>query len=172
MMDVSQFIPFLNLLLVSGFAWMTFRFAKSVKRRWLRIPIRAVTCSVGVMGATFVVLLLLFDAACTRRAAPITAPDGQHVAVLTYALQGALGDDYANVGIRASWSPRAESVYSGLGHWNFKEGQPFDPQVSWLDSTHLLISYLDDRTGSEGTGGPPACKSKIDGVEINCRRLP
>jgi hypothetical protein len=34
------------------------------------------------------------------------SPDERHIAILPYALQ-ALGDDYANVGLRSRWIPWA-----------------------------------------------------------------
>jgi hypothetical protein len=38
--------------------------------------------------------LLIVQAGCTRRPPPHYSPDRRHLAVISYALQGALGDDY------------------------------------------------------------------------------
>lgn len=121
----------------------------------------------GILGCALVLLLLLVQGACAQHAS-ITSPDGKYVAVVTYALQGALGDDYADVNIRRWWNPHAENVYSGLGSWDFKNAEPFDPEVRWLDGSRLLITYRDDRTGKEGRGGPAVCRTRIGAVEIVC----
>jgi hypothetical protein len=159
-MDVSVLLPFVNLLLFTAGASAIFRLSKRVHSSWLRIPIKATASILGVMAAGTLLMLLLFEASCTRHATPIKSPDGRYVAVIDYALQGALGDDYANVGIRRRFSPRAQNVYHGVGAWDFKKARPFDPEVRWLDSEHLLIRYR---------MGLPECRSQLDQVEIICQ---
>jgi hypothetical protein len=171
-MDISEFLPFLKLLLIPVAGWTIFRVAKRVRRRWLRLPIKMAASAVLVIGAAFLLLLVLFEAACTKHVPAIKSPDGRYVAVLSFAVQGALGDDYANVSVRAWWSPYAESIYSGVGSWDFKNNKAYDPEVRWLDRSHLLIRYRDDRTGNEGRGGPAVCRGRIGGVEIVCQHVP
>jgi hypothetical protein len=79
------------------------------------------------------------------------SPDERHIAILPYALQ-ALGDDYANVGLRSRWIPWATNVYSGLGDWDFENNKPEYPGVRWIDSRRLLMRYYDDRTEKERRG--------------------
>jgi len=72
------------------------------------------------------------------------------------------------VDLRARWAPWAENVYRGLGSWDFKHGKPFDPEVRWIDNSHLSIRFLDNRTGKEGRGGPPRCLTRVGAVQIVC----
>jgi hypothetical protein len=161
-MVVSEFLPFVNLLLFAAVGWTIFWLSKRIHSSWLRIPIRAIASTVGFLGAAVLVMLSVFEPSCTKHASPIKSPDGRHVAVLSFAMQGALGDDYANVGVRPWWSPRAQNVYKGVGAWDFEKGQPFDPEVHWLDSRHLLIRY--------GIG-LPVCRSRLGEIEIVCQPL-
>jgi hypothetical protein len=171
-MDISEFLHFFAWALIPLAGWSIFRVAKRVKRRWLRLPIRVAASTVLVIGASMLLLSALFEVGCTKHAPLIKSPGGQYVAVLRYSLSGALGDDYANVSVRPWWCPYAENVYSGLGGWNFKDNKPYDPEVRWLDRSHLLIRYRDDRTANDGRGGPAVCRGRIRNVEIVCQRLP
>ena len=170
-MDVSECLRLLAPMVVPVVAWAVFRIGKRVKRRWLRLPIRAVASAAGSVSAVIVLLLFLAETGCTKHPPPIESPDGHYVAILSYALQGALGADYADVNVRPWWRPYARNVYSGLGSWDFKNGKPSDPEVRWLDRSHLLIRYRDDRTGNEGRGGPALCRSRMDGIQIVCQQI-
>lgn len=85
------------------------------------------------MSAVLALLVSVASVGCSRYALPIYSPDGRYLAVRTYALQGALGDDYATVSVLPLWRPWATGVYSGLGSWNFAEKKPDDPEVAgWI----------------------------------------
>jgi hypothetical protein len=160
-MDISEALSVFKFFLPVAASWIVFRLAKRVRWRWLRLSIKAASSALFVAGAVVLILVLIASVGCSRHAPPIYSPDRRHVAVLTYALQGALGDDYANVAVRSRWNPWATNVYTGLGSWDFKKNTPRDPEVRSLDSAHLLIGYYDDRTGKEGRGGAVqvVCKS-------------
>jgi hypothetical protein len=167
-MDISELWSFCKFLLPLAAACMVYRIARRLHRRWLQVSIKTVASALFVGSVILALLVVLSSAGCTRHAPPISSPDGRHIALLRYALQGALGDDYATVELRSRWTPWAESVYSGLGNWDFKNDKPGDPEVRWLDGTHLLIRYYDDRTGKEGRGGPATCLKRIGEVQILC----
>lgn len=171
-MDISEFLTFLKPALIPIAGWAIFRVAKRAKRRWLRGPLKVAGCAVVVCGAAVVLLVLLAEAACTQHTPSVKSPDGLYIAVLSYVLQGALGDHYANVSVRAWWSPYAETVYSGTGSWDFRNSKPHDPEVRWLDRSTLLIRYYDDRTGREGRGSPAVCRNRTGGIQIVCQQMP
>ena len=128
--------------------------------------------SVAVVFSAIVLLLLLVnEVACEKYSRPSYSPDGKHVATISYLLGGALDDDYAFVLVRSSWYPFADRVYVGLGNWDFKGDKPDSPELQWLDDSRLLIRYLDDRTGTEGRGGPATCRNQVGKIRIRCEKL-
>jgi hypothetical protein len=170
-MDISQAVSISKFFVPLAASWIIFRMAKRIRARWIRLSIRTVSSVLVGISALLVMLVSVASVGCSRYAAPIYSPDGRYLAVPTYALQGALGDDYATVGVRPRWRPWATNVYSGLGSWNFAEKKPGNPEVRWLDSAHLLIRYRDGRTGTEGRGGPPKCLSEAEDVQIVCESV-
>lgn len=170
-MDISQAVSISKFFVPLAASWTIFRIAKRIRMRWLRLSIRTVSSVLVGISAVLVLLVSVASVGCSRYAAAIYSPDGRHLAVPTYALQGALGDDYATVGVRPRWRPWATQVYSGLGSWNFAENKPGDPEVRWLDSAHLLIRYRDERTGKEGRGGPPKCLGEVGTVQVVCESV-
>ncbi len=92
-MDISEFLRLVKFALVPAVGWGIFSVAKLVKRRWLRLPIKVAASTVAIIGAALALLMVLFEAGCTKHAPPIKSPDGQYVAVLSYSLSGAMGDD-------------------------------------------------------------------------------
>jgi hypothetical protein len=170
-MDISQAVSISKFFVPLAASWMIFRSAKRIRARWLRLSIRTVSSVLVGISAVLVLLVSVASVGCSRYGAPIYSPDGRHLAVRTYVLQGVLGDDYATVGVRPRWRPWATGVYSGLGNWNFAEKKPGDPEVRWLNSAHLLIRYRDERTGNEGRGGPPKCLGQAGAVHIVCESV-
>jgi hypothetical protein len=171
-MDISQAMPFLTALAIGVAGWTIFHFASRFRRRFTRLFVKTLAAGLLITVVVAFLFLLLIDIMFGKHAPPIYSPDGRYVAVVTYALQGALGDDYAVVGLRPWWRPYTETVYSGLGNWDFKKNAPSDPEVQWLDATHLLIRYYDNRKENEGRGEPAICPSRLDRVEIPCERAP
>jgi hypothetical protein len=167
-MDISERFALLRWILIPIGSWIIFRFANRVHRSILRIPIKSIAGVVGVLGVVLVLLLMLMEGACSKYAPSIQSPDGKHVAVVRYVLAGALGADSAIVKIRPRWSLFAETAFSGAGSWNFKENKPYDPEVRWIDASHLLIRYRIDRL----EGDAKVCSGRVKGVEIVCQPLP
>jgi hypothetical protein len=104
-MDISE-LPFYVVVLLILVAFVAvFVIAKRLSRRWLRWPVRGVAS----LGMALTVLLLagfvFGEYSCTARAPRAYSPDGRHVAVLTWGLQGALGADMATVKVRHRYSP-------------------------------------------------------------------
>jgi hypothetical protein len=91
--DLWRFLGFasLPLFLVLGF-YLLRRTQSARKRTASRLAISSLLLPAGLLF----LLLCVAEVGCTKRAAPSYSPDGKHVAILRFALQGALGDDYAN----------------------------------------------------------------------------
>jgi hypothetical protein len=164
-MDISEAIAFSKFLLPVAVSWMIFRIAKRVRYRWLRISIKTVASVFLVCSVFLVLLLMLVSVGCSKRAPPMYSPDGHHVAVRTYIFQGALGYDYATVYLRSRWIPWTKIAYSGVGIWDFSTDKPSDPEVRWLDGTHLSIKYYDH------SGAAATCVNRIEEIQIVCETL-
>jgi hypothetical protein len=165
-MDVSDIWWYLALaVFVAG---LIFCVRKLIKDRWVRDLVATITL---IVTGTLVLLAFAITAACTKRAPLMYSPDQRHIALLNYAFQGALGDDYANVDVRSRWSLFPRNAYRGLGYWDFKNGKPLYPEVRWLDNTHLSIRFWDDRTGKEGRGAPATCVSRVGDIQVVCEHL-
>jgi hypothetical protein len=114
-MDISE-LPFYVVVLLVLVAFVAvFFFAKRLSKRLLRWPVRGVASTGMVLTVLLLVLFSLGQYSCTARAPLAYSPDGNHVAVLTWGLQGALGADIATVKVRHRYSPFAKNVYSGPG---------------------------------------------------------
>src|SRR5450432_1531724 len=103
-MDISEVVAFSKFLLPLAGSWAILRIAKLVQYRWLRISIKAIASLFFGCSVILVLFLLMVEAGCTKSAPPIYSPDGRHVAILHYVLQGSLGDDYAIVDLRPRWT--------------------------------------------------------------------
>lgn len=158
-MDISEVWPLLRILLVPVAAVTVIRVAKRVPRRWLRILIRTLSSSVLAISAMLVFLLLLAEVSCIKHPPAIHSPDSRHSAILTYQLKGVFDNDSAFVRVRRSWIPFADEAYAGVGVWDYKHNRPSMPEVRWLDSSHLLIRYRDERG---------VCLNRASDVEIIC----
>ena len=171
-MDIGRLWMILKLIVLPLAAAVSiFGLARRLRHRLLRIVTR-MGASIAVLFSTAVLLLLLVnEVACTKYSRPSYSPDGKHVATVSYLLGGALDDDYAFVLVRSSWHPFADRVYVGLGNWDFKRDKLDNPELQGLDDSRLLIRYLDDRTGSEGRGGPATCRNQAGKIRILCENL-
>ena len=118
-----------------------------------------------VLALLLLMLLMLVQVACSKNAPLLHSPDGKHIVITSYALQGALGSDYANVTLRRNWIPFAETAYQGTGHWDFSHNKPGYPEVRWLDDSHLSIKYYDDE------GDRAVCRDHIGTIRIDCHKL-
>jgi len=165
-MDISDIWPFA--ILAAALAAVIFFARRFIKPRGLRLSIVSIYT---ILTALVVLIDLAIIEACTKRAPLILSPDHRHVALLSFAFQGALDDDYAVVAIRSRRSPFARNAFNGLGFWDFKNGKPEYPEVRWLDNSHLSIRYYDDRTGKEGRGAPATCFSQVGDIQVVCEHL-
>lgn len=164
-MDVSELFPPFIALAVGILLIATFPLSRRVGNKWCRIPVR-LTASAGVLLSVLFILLFTFSSyACEARAPSVYSPDGKHVAVLTWGLQGALGLDLAAVSVRHRWIPIAKVAYFGPGD---SVNGP-DPQVRWIDSKRLLIRYHDYGYGP-GSGYEQTCKSQVFDIEVKCEK--
>lgn len=164
-MDISElFVPF-AVLALCGLLTGALVFSRRVKNRWVRIPLRLTSSAGMLLGLLLLVAFTFSEYSCTARAPSAYSPDGKHVAVLTWGLQGALGLDMADVSVRHRWSPFAKVAYSGPGD----AGHGGDPQMRWIDNTHLLIRYHDYGYGP-GTGYEQSCLSHVLDVEVQCEK--
>jgi hypothetical protein len=163
--DLWRFLGFASVpfLLVLGF-WL-FRHSKT---SWVRLSGNVALSVLLLPTGLFFLLLCVMESGCTKRVAPIYSPDGKHLVLLQFVLQGALGDDYGDVYLRRSWWPFGDHVYQGVGAWDFAHRQPFTPEVKWLDNSHLLIRYADDWRPNDGRGGPAMCKNAAGAIQIIC----
>jgi hypothetical protein len=164
-MDISEVLSFSKFLLPVAVSWTIFRIAKRVRYRGLRISIKTIASAFLVCSVFLVLLVLMVSGGCSKRAPLMYSPDGRHVVIRTYIFQGALGYDYATVYLRSRWIPWAKIAYSGVGIWDFRTDKPSEPDVRWLDSTHLSIKYYDHQ------GGTATCVNRIEEVQIVCETL-
>jgi hypothetical protein len=150
---------FLTLFLVA------FRSAKHLSSPWLR-GFAQFGATVGV--ALSVILFAGFLWAMyprTVRGPVAYAPDGKHVAVVTWAVGPlVVNDDIATVKVRHRSGIFSARVFSGPGYSN----DPNDLQVRWIDNDHLLIRY-DKWFGYDYSH---ACTPHAFGVEVTCEPRP
>ena len=160
--DISELPFYVVVLLVLVAFVVVFLLANRSSRRWLRWPAQG-GATIGAILTVFVLgFSVLGEYACTARAPLAYSPDGKHVAVMTWGLQGATGADIASVKIRHRYSPFYTTVYSGLGAAGNPAVHSTDPQVRWLDNRHLLIRY------QEWSGYSQICASNGSGIEVVC----
>jgi hypothetical protein len=153
-------------------AWLYVLLAAAVllgSIRWLwrtRPEGRTVRVLVHVAGllttpvAFVVTLFLVLAQGCERHSPLIGSPDGKHVARVLINVGSAMDQDYSTVIMRRSWSPVWRDVYFGLGFYG--EIGPIQPQVKWLDNSHLLIRR------PESAGYPLDCAAKVQEIVITC----
>src|SRR5215831_12205744 len=91
-MDISQAVSISKFFVPLAASWAIFRIAKRIRMRWLRLSIRTVSSVLVGISAVLVLLISVASVGCSKYAAAIYSPEGWHLAVPTYAVQGALGD--------------------------------------------------------------------------------
>jgi hypothetical protein len=139
-LDISEVLPIVGEVIVYIVAFTVsisgFYFALRVRKRWLRystIPLSAFLFAATSLSLWFD---LYFIAGTTMHRPAIYSPDGKHVAVVNWIMSGAIGFDHVHVSVRSRYSPFAEEVFTGIA-----QAPPGDPEVTWTDSHHLLVSY-------------------------------
>jgi hypothetical protein len=134
-------------------ACLGFILAGQMQRNGRRMAVRLISSLSMIMGIPVLLGAVIVESTCVKRSPAIISPDGKHIAFSETLGQGALGDDYAIVRVRRSWSLYSENVYNGLGAWDFEHKRQRNPEVQWLDNSTLLIRYFDDRKGNEEESG-------------------
>lgn len=167
--DISDLWKFLGFASVPFLLVLGFWFFRHRHPSWVRLSGNVALSVLLLPTGLFFLLLCLVELGCTKRVPPIYSPDRKHLVLLQFGLQGALGDDYGDVYLRRAWRPFGDRIYEGLGGWDFTHRRPFTPEVRWLDNSHLLIRYMDDRKPNDGRGGPAMCKSGSGAVQIVCQ---
>jgi len=165
-MDISELPRYGIVLFVLVMFVALFVVAKRLSRKWVRWPVRGVTSLGAGLTVLLIALFVFGDYSCTARAPKAYSPDGKHVAIITWGLQGALGADMATVTVRHRYSPFARNVYSGPGESDYPRVRATGPQVRWVDNKHLLVRYCD------WPGSDQICASHSFGIEVICERLP
>ena len=155
---VSWFVLAALSLTTLALVWLAFRF--TFARLWLRVTVRMVS---GLAALPFALasLIWLYGLGCESHTVLIGSPDHTHVArVLVNA--GWNEPDFGFVVLRRSWSPSWHNVFEGDGFIG-KSGEPIEPQVRWIDNSHLLIepNHVDG-------GEVRLCRDKVDDVSIIC----
>ena len=138
--DIADLWLFLGFALVPYLPVLGFRFSSYIKAVWIQRSVKTLTSILLFPAGLFFLFMCLGQSACTRRASPIYSPDGKHIALVEFAMQGALGADYGIVYMRRSWLPFAKKVYAGFGESRF-DLRPPSPEVRWLDNSRLLIRF-------------------------------
>lgn len=136
-MDVSEIWPFVKMVAVLG--GIAFWLARRVSSGWVRIPARVLAAGTTTVSLVLLLLLAALGQDCSVRAPALWSPDGEHVALLWWGTQGALGPDGAKVSVRPRGGWTAKLVFRGAG-WAGSA-----PEVRWLDNTRLEIRYWDER---------------------------
>lgn len=166
-MDISELWRPLGVVIVLVSFVVASIFGKRFGRRWLRWLFRGAAISGATLTALVLLLIIVGEYSCTARAPVAYSPDGKRVAILTWGLQGATGLDWASVDVRRRYSPLAQNVYSGPGGSipDAKIGGT-DPQIHWIDSTHLLVRY------HIYVGYQQRCTTRVLDVDVICETLP
>ncbi len=162
------FLPIISFCLL---CWCGFYFGKRISLKWLQFLTRAISLGLLAIGSMVGALMIFGEFACRVRVPPIYSPDRKHVALLRYGLQGALGLDMAQVLVRPRWGLIAETAYNGPGSWAIHGDHANDPEVQWIDNSHLLVRYYDYGYG-KGSGYEQTCRAEAGGVEVKCMIVP
>jgi hypothetical protein len=155
-------LPIVPVCLLALAMWGVIRIA------WAKYIVGTVSTVALILGATIFSVLCFAQAGCERRPPALYSQNRLRVALRDFKGQGGLGDDFATVRVRKTWWPVAETVFDGLGTWDRKQNRLTNPEVEWLDSSHLRIRYTDDRVAGDGRGSPGVCNAAVAGVQVLC----
>ncbi len=151
-MDISDLWGFLLRVTIVCLPALGLVLSRRIENRWVRVPVRAMNWLLAFPAALLLLFFCLTEASCQRRAAPLYAPDGRHLALQRLLLTDATNRDYAEVLVRPAWSPFATTVFAGEA----------PPQVDWLDNSTLRIKV-------QGDGD---CRRQSAPVRVVCEHLP
>ena len=107
-------------------------------------------------------LLLLTQTGCAKHAR-IDSPDGKYALDVSYAGQGALGADYANVVLRSRSSDFELRIFHGEAQWDFNKDVLAWPQIKWIDNSHIAIGPF---------YGEATCEVRAENIQITCEPPP
>lgn len=155
-MDVSEIWPFVKLATVVVLGGVAFWVLRRVRSGWVRIPARVLAAGTTTVSLMLLVLLATLEQDCRVRAPALWSPDGEHVALLRWGVQGAVGPDVGHVGVRTRGRFTAEWVFAGEGV------SERAPEVRWLGNSRLEIRYWHAGVYRH------RCGQRVEGVEIVC----
>ena len=167
-MEIDRFLGWLLFVSIPAAAWAFFGVSKHLGDPGFRFFVRLVTSGIGLITGAFLLLAVLTESSCTRHAS-LPSPDRRRIAVVDFAGQGALGDDYATVSVHASWSPLSVEAYHGGGGWDFTNETLKYPEVHWIDNSRLSIRFWGAPLSANGWG---CDKQRIADIEIVCDEPP
>lgn len=152
-MDISEVWRNSGFLIAPLLALFLLRRSRRISTLLMR---RVATASASLFLALSALALMLDGCeleSCTARRPGIVSPDGKHVAIVTWFLDG------ARVDLRSRYLPWGTRVYRGRGEIPINAADPGDPVVTWTDAHHLWIS-----SGSRAL----ECRSTMDDIAIQC----
>ena len=131
-------------------------FSKRLKPGWKTsvVQVTGLLFSIPFALLTFFSLLAI---GCESNGPLLGSPDHLHVARVQTLDGGALGGS-ASVAVRHSWYPNWRYAYKGDGQKQ-RDGS-FDPEVKWVDNSHLLILYP----------GRGVCLDNVGDVFVTCEQ--
>jgi hypothetical protein len=96
-----------------------------------------------------------------RNSELVESPDGKHVARIMITAGSVVDSKYSSVIVRKTRSPTWRRAYFGFGY--FQEGGPVEPNLHWVDNSHLIIDYQQSKIE------PSVCVNKVEDILIECR---
>jgi hypothetical protein len=169
-MDASELFPIVAAVLAAFLAAAVAWKMRRIDSKALRIAVVGLTAALAIGGVLVACALLFFDINFTRHLAPLTAPDGRHIAITSYTVNTGMGVDEAEVAIRTPWNPYAHRVYSGPAQYSPNAATP-EPELHWQDGTHLEIRfhrYVAADGSAPAVASGQGCATTADGVTITC----
>ena len=167
-MERDDAIFWMALVLLTGLAFLGWRFSSKIQRIWLRRSIRVVPVSLwvmalGLLGFGFV--FWTFDKSLYADE-DFLAPDHRHTARLRYVTPGALGSDTVIVQVRKSWFEDWQTVNLWYG-----SKDDMNVTVRWLDSRSLLVRGPGVETSqatSRDRQNKDRCGQDVTGIRVVC----
>lgn len=163
-MDVSELVPLcvsLLIVLLASTAWWRGRLIAS---KPARLTIRISSGIIAIAAALVLTAFAVVYVGYTHHLPPIISPDGRHVAMTEYTINGGTGAVMAEVSVRKSWVPYSYRVYFGPGQYEPQSLSP-EPWVLWTDPTHLIIRF---HHYEGATNGEQGCSTQAAGITISC----
>lgn len=142
-------------------AIVRFAFFRNYKSPGFRFGLRILSVLLSVPIAILAGLGFLMIG-CQSHGPLVGSPDGRHVArVQVSDALGAVVEPVASVAVRHRWTPGWTNAYVGFGYPGSAKSI-MEPQVKWLDDSHLLIPY------PAGGTDPTFCRESAGEIAVRC----